>query len=63
MVVRLDQDMVEFVREMVSTGRYTSEEAVVATALRQLRDKNVKKAEIRRIILEDASTDPIHFIS
>jgi len=62
MNVRLEKDLAEFVQEMVSSGRYSTDEAVVAAALRQMRDKSAKKAEIRRIILEEASTDPIHLM-
>ena len=63
MVVRLDEELSEFVREMVESGRYGNAEAVVAASLRQMRDRDVKRAEIRRIMLEEASTDLIHLIS
>jgi len=62
MDVRVDEDLEEFVREMVASGRFSSEDSVVAAALRQMRDRSAKKAEIRRIILEEASTDPVHLI-
>jgi len=62
MNLRLDEDLAEYVREMVSSGRYSSEEAVVASAIRQMKDKSAKKAEIRKMMLEDASMDPFHLI-
>ena len=62
MNVLLDEELSEFVQEMVSSGRFSSEETVVAAALRQMRDKSAKKAEIRRILLEEASTDPVHLM-
>jgi len=63
MVVRLDDDLAEYVRVAVASGKFSSEEAVVNSALRQMRDKNEKKAEIRRIMLEQASQDPKQLIS
>jgi len=57
MIMRLEDDLAEFVQALVSSGRFSSEEAVVSAALRQMKDKSVKKAEMRRLILGEATTD------
>ena len=63
MNLRLDEDLTEYIRELISSGRYSSEESVVSAAIRQMKEKSAKKAEIRRIILEVASTDYLQLIS
>lgn len=63
MNVRLEEDLADYVRELISSGRFSSEDEVITSALRQMKDKSAKKAEIRRMMLEEASTDPIHLIS
>ena len=62
MDVRLEKDLEDFVQELVTTGRFSDADAVVSAAIRQMKDKSAKKAEIRRMMLEEASTDPVHLI-
>lgn len=62
MNVLLDDELADYVRQLVSCGQFDSEDAVISTALRLMKERAAKKAEIRRIMLEEASTDPIHLI-
>jgi antitoxin ParD1/3/4 len=48
MTINLSSDMDQFVKELVSTGKYPSEQAVVAEGLRLLMSKEQLKAEIAK---------------
>jgi antitoxin ParD1/3/4 len=48
MTINLSSEMDQFVKELVSTGKYPSEQAAVAEGLRLLMSKEQLKAEIAK---------------
>jgi antitoxin ParD1/3/4 len=50
MTINLPSDMDQFVKELVTTGKYPSEQAAVAEGLRLLMSKEQLKAELAKAI-------------
>lgn len=50
MTINLSSEMDQFVKELVSTGKYPSEQAAVAEGLRLLMSKEQLKAELDKAI-------------
>jgi len=57
MDLRLEPDLADFVEELVSSGRFPSKEAVIVSAVRQMRDFSARKAQIQRSMFEETAHD------
>lgn len=59
MKIDLTEDLEAFVRAQVAQGRFPSESAVIETALRQMRDRARRMAEVQRQMLEQEELETI----
>jgi putative addiction module CopG family antidote len=57
MMISLSDDLQQFVNQQVSLGRFSQPEDVIEVAVRQMRDRARKIAEIQRAMLEDDLPD------
>ncbi|AIE87041.1 ribbon-helix-helix domain-containing protein [Fimbriimonas ginsengisoli] len=59
MQVHLSEEIERFVRDQAATGKFADESAIVEAALRQMRDRARKMAEVQRAMLEVDLMDPV----
>jgi putative addiction module CopG family antidote len=58
MQVHLTEEVEQFVREQLASGKFADASALVEAAIRQMRDRSRKMAEIQRAMLEE-DMDPV----
>jgi|GEM_PF-4625952 len=56
---KISEDLEKYLHEQVQAGHFESEIQVVEAALRQMRDRAVKRAELQRRMLEHDEMEPI----
>lgn len=57
MMISLSEDLQQFVNQQVSCGKFSQPEDVIEVAVRQMRDRARKIAEIQRAMLEEDLPD------
>jgi putative addiction module CopG family antidote len=58
MQIHLSEEIEQFIREQTASGRYDDASHVIEAAVRQMRDRGRKMADLQRAMLE-AELDPV----